>query len=60
MTTIGSAAFIKEIAISMTYSKRGLPAKGCKTLGKADFMRLPWPAANITIFIAISIGLEIG
>src|SRR5262245_22326771 len=26
----------------------GRPARGCSTLGRSDFMRLPWPAARIT------------
>jgi Family of unknown function (DUF6279) len=29
----------------------GFPAMGCKTLGSADRMRFPCPAANMTIFI---------
>jgi hypothetical protein len=29
----------------------GLPAIGCKTLGSAEYMRFPRPAANMTIFI---------
>src|SRR5215467_5949831 len=35
-------------AVSMTCFSRGRPASGCNTLGSADFMRLPWPAARMT------------
>jgi len=32
---------------SMTKPKSGLWAKGCKTLGKSERMRVPLPAAKI-------------
>src|SRR5580692_10098778 len=34
-------------AVSSTYCSRGLPARGCSTFGRADFMRLPAPAARM-------------
>src|SRR5476651_2448877 len=40
-------------AAAITCASSGAPASGCKTLGNADCMRLPWPAARITTLIAI-------
>ena len=39
-------------AVSITCASSGLPASGCSTLGSADCMRLPMPAARMTIFIS--------
>ena len=36
----------------MTCANIGLPATGCKTFGRLDRIRFPWPAASITMFIA--------
>src|SRR5271155_2926145 len=32
----------------MTCCSSGCPAKGCSTLGRSEFMRLPCPAASMT------------
>src|SRR4030095_13756414 len=36
-------------AVATTWESNGLPAKGCSTFGRSDFMRLPWPAARMTM-----------
>src|ERR1035441_8280326 len=36
-------------ASSSTYESSGAPASGCMTLGRSDCMRVPRPAARITI-----------
>src|SRR6188508_2864260 len=41
-------------AASMTWVSSGRPASGCRTLGKSEFIRLPWPAARITTLRGIS------
>ena len=35
-----------------------IAARGCNTFGKADFIRLPCPAAKMTIFMGLIIGLR--
>src|SRR5687768_2917292 len=37
-----------DFAASSTCARMGRPASGCSTLGRSDFMRLPWPAARMT------------
>src|ERR1700742_456539 len=32
----------------MTCFSSGSPANGCRTFGRSEFIRLPWPAAKIT------------
>src|SRR5512139_3704013 len=36
------------LAESITCLSSGRPATGCRTFGRSDFMRLPWPAARMT------------
>ena len=48
MTSTGSW-LVMPAALSSAYSTMGLPANGCRILGGFDFMRVPWPAARITI-----------
>src|SRR6185369_17044266 len=38
----------RDRAVSRTWPSIGLPATGCSTLGRRDFMRVPWPAARMT------------
>src|SRR5215471_4889039 len=35
-------------AVAITCASMGRPASGCSTLGRREFIRLPWPAASIT------------
>src|SRR5690606_33706687 len=49
----GSAA----LAASSTWANIGRPAMGCRTFGKAECMRLPWPAARTTTLRA-TVSLE--
>src|SRR5450631_2818001 len=43
-------------ASSSTYESSGAPASGCMTLGRSDCMRVPRPAARITIESGASLG----
>src|SRR5437879_3685309 len=47
--TTWTAAGSSERAVSMTCLRSARPASGCRTFGTADFIRLPSPAARITI-----------
>ena len=40
---------------AMTWPSMGMPATLCSTLGKADFMRVPWPAARMMAAIVMRI-----
>src|SRR5438128_2567056 len=43
---------LTERAVRRTYSTMGRPAIGCRTLGRRDFIRVPWPAARITTCVS--------
>ena len=43
-----------------TYAASGRPASGCRTLGSADCIRLPWPAARMTTSSGNAIGQKEG
>src|SRR6267378_626433 len=44
-----------ESAVLSTCSTIGRPATGCSTLGNRDFMRVPWPAARMTMWMSADI-----
>jgi hypothetical protein len=46
-TTTRTAAS-RRLAALKHMSQQGPPPSGCKTLGKSETIRLPWPAARIT------------
>ena len=43
----------KSLAACSTWLSRLLPAARCRTLGRLDFMRVPWPAASTITAISI-------
>src|SRR3546814_13473181 len=47
-TTTTEAAGARALTEASTGQSIGLPATGCSTLGRSDFMRLPFPAARTT------------
>jgi hypothetical protein len=47
-------------ATSSTCASIGVPASGCSTFGMSDCMRLPWPAARITIDSGALLGVAAG
>ena len=47
-TTITTLSGRAASAVCTTCQSAGLPHTGCRTLGRADFSRLPFPAARIT------------
>src|SRR3546814_16591875 len=47
-TTTTQAAGARALTEASTCQSIGLPATGCSTLGRSDFMRLPFPAARTT------------
>src|SRR3546814_11774195 len=47
-TTTTEAAGARALTEASTCQSIGLPATGCSTLGRSDFMRLPFPAARTT------------
>src|SRR5262245_61081113 len=37
-------------AVAITWARSGCPARGCRTLGSCECIRLPCPAARMTMF----------
>ena len=33
-------------AVASAWARSGAPASGCRTLGRSEFIRVPWPAAS--------------
>jgi hypothetical protein len=47
-TTIYICSGFNPLTADKTQRTSGVPARGCSTLARADFMRVPSPAASIT------------
>src|SRR3546814_19909494 len=66
-TTTTVCAGASAATEAWTCQSIGLPAMGCSTLGRSDFMRVPFPAARITtasfgaslgaLFLGLGLGL---
>src|SRR5450759_3228018 len=47
---------LSSAAQSSTCCTSGLPASACSTLGFSEYMRVPFPAARMTMFSGVMIG----
>src|SRR6478735_12429667 len=53
-----TVAGVRESAVRSTCSTKARPPIEWRTLGSDDFIRVPWPAARITIWMSV-IGLAV-